>query len=187
MQTDAGGPALGLDFGTTNSVVALGTRGGTPELVTFAAPAETSPVFRSALCFWQDDSGKGLASDAGPWAIAEYMEYPLDSRFIQSFKSVAAMKTFEQASVFDKRYRFEEMGQLFLEKLISHAGGKLDTRPHRIVVGRPVEYAGARPDEALARTRYDAMFKGFGAEIHYVYEPLGAAYSYATRLTEPAT
>jgi len=89
--------------------------------------------------------------------------------------------------VFDKRYRFEEMGQLFLEKLISHAGGKLDTRPHRIVVGRPVEYAGARPDEALARTRYDAMFKGFGAEIHYVYEPLGAAYSYATRLTEPAT
>jgi len=187
MQTDAGGPALGLDFGTTNSVVALGTAGGTPELVTFAAPAETSPVFRSALCFWQDESGKGLASDAGPWAIAEYMEYPLDSRFIQSFKSVAAMKTFEQASVFDKRYRFEEMGQLFLEKLISHAGGKLDTRPHRIVVGRPVEYAGARPDEALARTRYDAMFKGFGAEIHYVYEPLGAAYSYATRLTEPAT
>jgi hypothetical chaperone protein len=55
------------------------------------------------------------------------------------------------------------------------------------VVGRPVEYAGSRPDEALARQRYDAMFAGFGAEIHYVYEPLGAAFSYATRIEEPAT
>jgi hypothetical chaperone protein len=55
------------------------------------------------------------------------------------------------------------------------------------VVGRPVEYAGSRPDAALARQRYQAMFGGFGAEIHYVYEPLGAAYSYASRLTEPAT
>lgn len=181
------GPALGLDFGTTNSVVALGTPGGLPELVTFAAPEETGPVFRSALCFWHDDDGRGLASDAGPWAIAEYMEYPQDSRFLQSFKSVAASASFEQASVFDKRFRFEDLGRLFLDKMIAHAGGRLERRPQRIVVGRPVEYAGTRPDPALARKRYDAMFAGFGAEIHYVYEPLGAAYSYATRLTEPAT
>ncbi|MET0307617.1 MAG: Hsp70 family protein, partial [Sphingomonas sp.] len=40
---------------------------------------------------------------------------------------------------------------------------------------------------ALARQRYDKLFEGFGAQIHYVYEPLGAAYSYASRLTEPAT
>jgi hypothetical chaperone protein len=31
------------------------------------------------------------------------------------------------------------------------------------------------------------MFAGFGADIHYVYEPLGAAFSYASRLTEAAT
>ena len=182
----AAGPALGLDFGTTNTVVALGQHNGLPELVSFAAPAETSPVFRSALCFWHDDVPGGLASDAGPWAIAEYLEFPQDSRFLQSFKSVAASAAFEQASVFDKRFRFEDLGRLFLDRLVKHAGGALDTRPQRIVVGRPVEYAGSRPDEKLARTRYDAMFKGFGADIHYVYEPLGAAYSYATRLTEPA-
>ncbi len=183
----AAGPALGLDFGTTNTVVALGQHNGLPELVSFAAPAETSPVFRSALCFWHDDVPGGLASDAGPWAIAEYLEFPQDSRFLQSFKSVAASAAFEQASVFDKRFRFEDLGRLFLDRLVRHAGGALDTRPQRIVVGRPVEYAGSRPDEKLARTRYDAMFKSFGTDIHYVYEPLGAAYSYATRLTEPAT
>jgi len=78
------------------------------------------------------------------------------------------------------------LGRLFLEKLASHAGGALDGLD-RVVVGRPVEYAGGRPDPALARQRYDAMFAGFAGEIHYVYEPLAAAFSYASRLTETAT
>jgi hypothetical chaperone protein len=182
--------ALGLDFGTTNSVAALaGAAGGGSELLSFAAPeGATDSVFRSALCFWHDDAVKGgLAVEAGPFAIAEYLEYPQDSRFIQSFKSVAASTSFETASVFDKRYRFEELGRFFLSKLTDHAGGRLNCKPERVIVGRPVEYAGGRPDPALARQRYDAMFQGFGAEIHYVYEPLGAAFSYASRLEAPAT
>ncbi|MFC3442878.1 Hsp70 family protein [Sphingobium rhizovicinum] len=185
MQQDA--RALGLDFGTTNSVAALAS-GGESQLVSFAGKEATGEVFRSALCFWHDSDVKGgMAHEAGPWAIAEYLEFPEDSRFLQSFKSVAASPIFETANVFEKRFRFEELGQMFLGKLIGHAGGALDRRPERIVVGRPVEYAGARPDEALARQRYDAMFAGFGSEVHYVYEPLGAAFSYASRLTEAAT
>lgn len=181
--------ALGLDFGTTNSVAAFaGAEGGGSELLSFSGPERADSVFRSALCFWHDEDVKGgLAVEAGPWAIAEYLEYPTDSRFIQSFKSVAASASFETASVFDKRYRFEDLGRFFLDRLVGHADGRLDTRPDRIVVGRPVEYAGGRPDEALARKRYDAMFQGFGAEIHYVYEPLGAAFSYASRLDGAAT
>jgi hypothetical chaperone protein len=179
--------SIGLDFGTTNSVVALG-QGGSSDMLGFAGPQGAESVFRSALCFWHDDDVKGgLATEAGPWAIAEYLEYPEDSRFLQSFKSVAASRSFEQATIFGKRFRFEDLGRLFLDRLVAHAGGRLDERPARIVVGRPVEYAGGRPDPALARERYDAMFAGFGAEIHYVYEPLGAAYSYAARLSEPAT
>ncbi|WP_176592208.1 Hsp70 family protein [Sphingobium sp. EM0848] len=179
--------ALGLDFGTTNSVAALAGDGGS-ELVEFAGEQAAGAVFRSALCFWHDGDVKGgMAHEAGPWAIAEYLEFPEDSRFLQSFKSVAASPIFESASVFEKRFRFEELGQMFLSRMVGHAGGTLDRRPERIVVGRPVEYAGSRPDEALARRRYDAMFGGFGDEIHYVYEPLGAAFSYASRLTEAAT
>ncbi|WP_448664898.1 Hsp70 family protein [Sphingomonas sp. CJ20] len=180
--------ALGLDFGTTNSVVALAGAGAAPEMVEFAAPGATSAVFRSALCFWEDDDVRGGVNvEAGPWAIAEYLEFPQGSRFIQSFKSVAASASFEHASIFQKRLRFEELGQMFLDKLVAHAGGALKSRPQRIVVGRPVEFAGSRPDETVARERYDAMFAGFGAEVHYVYEPIGAAFSYARRLSEPAT
>jgi len=178
---------VGLDFGTTNTVVALGGNGAS-EMLRFDGPKGSDTAFRSALCFWQDDAVRtGLASEAGPWAISEYLEYPEESRFIQSFKTVAASASFETASIFHKRYRFEELGHIFLDRLKAHAGGRLDRPPARVVVGRPVEYAGGRPDPALARTRYDAMFAALGTEVRYVYEPLGAAYSYASRLTEPAT
>ncbi|HEX8553948.1 MAG TPA: Hsp70 family protein [Sphingomonas sp.] len=187
MNSGAAARALGLDFGTTNTVVALADDQGGSELVEFGDQDAASPVFRSALCFWEDACGwNGVAHEAGPWAIAEYLQSPLDSRFVQSFKSVAASPSFERALIFGKPFRFEDMGRLFLQKLVAHAGGRLDQRPRRVVVGRPVEYAGARPDPALARERYDLMLRAFGVELHYVYEPLGAAHSYAARLTEPA-
>ncbi len=182
----AAASALGLDFGTTNSVVALADGRGGTELVAFGDAGDA--VFRSALCFWEEERGwNGIAHEAGPWAIDEYLQSPLDSRFIQSFKSVAASPLFERAMIFNKPFRFEDMGRLFLQRLVAHAGGALDERPRRIIVGRPVEYAGARADPELARQRYDAMLAAFGTEIHYVHEPLGAAHSYASRLTEPAT
>lgn len=180
--------ALGLDFGTTNSVVALADKNASaPELLSYKTDEGAGSAFRSALCFWHDDVPGGLAVEAGPWAISEYLEWPADSRFLQSFKSVAASPSFESASVFDKRYRFEDLGHFFLDRLIAHSGKRLDQRPERIVVGRPVEYAGGRPDPALARERYDRMFAKFGTEVHYVYEPLGAAFTYAARLDRAAT
>ena len=178
--------SLGLDFGTTNSVAALAS-GETSNMVLLDAPQGREAVFRSALCFWEDEAVRGgIASEAGPWAIAEYLEYPEGSRFIQSFKSVAASTSFEHASVFHRRFRFEELGALLLDKMQARSGGAFD-EVSRVVVGRPVEYAGHAPNEALARERYDAMFAGFGVATHYVFEPLGAAFSYASRLEDAAT
>lgn len=178
---------LGLDFGTTNSVAAV-AEGETASLVMLDGPEASDAVFRSALCFWEEEGQRnGLAAEAGPWAIKEYLAFPQDSRFIQSFKSVAASASFEHASILERRYRFEDLGRLFLQKMAVRANGALAGGAARVVVGRPVEYAGSRPDEALARTRYDLMFAGLGAEVHYVYEPLGAAFSYAARIADPAT
>jgi len=180
--------AIGLDFGTTNTVAALADGDGGSALIEFRSRQASGATFRSALCFWEDSSAPGgIDSEAGPWAIEEFLETPSDCRFVQSFKSVVASPSFERALIFNRPFRFEDMGQLFLRKLVLHAGGKLDRRPRRVIVGRPVEYAGAQPDSDLARERYRAMFSEFGVDVHYVYEPLGAAFSYATRLTEPAT
>ncbi|MGW8190284.1 Hsp70 family protein [Sphingomonas hankookensis] len=177
--------SLGLDFGTTNSVLARADGDGAT-LVPLDGPDGADAVFRSALCFWQDDVPGGIAVEAGPWAIDEYLHYPEGCRFLQSFKSVAASPSFDTAPIFTKRYRFEDLGRAFLDRLAARAHGVLHGAT-RIVVGRPITYAGHRPDEALARQRYDAMFAALGAQIVYVYEPLGAAFSHAATLTDAAT
>ncbi|MCG2839615.1 Hsp70 family protein [Sandaracinobacter sp. RS1-74] len=178
--------ALGLDFGTTNSVAAV-ARGGISTLLEIQAPDGPGAAFRSALCFWEEENVRGgIAAEAGPWAIAEYLGYPQGSRFLQSFKSVAANAGFEHATIFERRFRFEDLGRIFLEKMAARAGGAL-AGAGRVIVGRPVVYAGFRPNEALARQRYDAMFAALGGEVHYVYEPLGAAFSFASRVEDPAT
>jgi hypothetical chaperone protein len=128
-----------------------------------------------------------VAVEAGPWAIAEYLEYPEGSRFIQSFKTVAASPSFEHATIFERRYRFEDLGRIFVEKMIQRSSGALEGHRARVIVGRPVVYAGHRADESLARRRYDAVFGVLGAEVHYVYEPMGAAFSFAASISEPST
>jgi hypothetical chaperone protein len=74
--------AIGIDFGTTNSVMALASDTHDARMIDYAAPSGATSVFRSALCFWQDEAFRGgLAHEAGPWAIAEYLDFPQGSRF----------------------------------------------------------------------------------------------------------
>lgn len=124
--------AIGLDFGTTNSVVALAQQPGAADMLLFDGPAAPGAVFRSALCLWEEEGEpQGLASEAGPWAIAEYLAFPQGSRFLQSFKSVAANASFEYASVFERRFRFEDLGRLFLGKMSGRARGALNGKTAR--------------------------------------------------------
>ena len=51
--------AVGLDFGTTNSVVAVSDDARTPPRLLTLDPATDGAVFRSALCFWQDAGARG--------------------------------------------------------------------------------------------------------------------------------
>ncbi len=181
--------AAGLDFGTTNTVVALSDGAGGADVVAFAHGGGTR-TFRSALCFWADEEGgrPQVRHEAGPWAIDEYLSFPQDSRFIQSFKTVAASAAFEHATIFEKRFRFEDLVGHFLDKLLAHGSEALGPLPERIAIGRPVRFAGARPDEHLAMERYDRAFARLGArEIVYVYEPLAAAFSFARQVTNEAT
>ncbi len=60
--------------------------------------------------------------------------------------------------IYNRPNSFEDLGRTFQQHLVQHSGGALKTLPDRIVVGRPVEYAGARADAQLARQRYDLMF-----------------------------
>jgi hypothetical chaperone protein len=178
--------SLGLDFGTTNTVATMVNVDGRVEAMHFRHDDTAFDAFRSVLCFSEaDGSGRRTNVTAGPWAIDKFVEQAGDCRFIQSFKTFAASALFADTLVYNRRYRFEDLLTNFLEQFRTHAGVDF---PRRVVIGRPVSFAGAAPDEALARARYEAALRTIGfEEIHHVYEPVAAAYYFAQRLNTDAT
>ena len=181
--------SIGIDFGTTNTVIALAGADGPAILARFPAPEGDIFAFRSALSFnTPADRPRDRTVEAGPWAIEAYVEDPLETRFIQSFKSFAASASFTETQILGRRYVFEDMLSAFLLKLRDHAGSTLADLPQRVIVGRPVTFAGAAPDEELALSRYEAAFARLGfTEILYAYEPVGAAFFFARELKQDAT
>jgi hypothetical chaperone protein len=192
--------SLGIDFGTTNTVVALADARGPAHLVRFPAP-NTLPsggvedasgselfAFRSCLSFHAGDRPNDRTIAAGPWAIEAYVEDPAETRFIQSFKSFAASESFTETQVVGRRYRFEDLLSTFLLKLRAYADAAMTDLPSRVIVGRPVTFAGAAPSEPLALSRYETAFARMGfSEILYAYEPVGAAFFFARELDHDAT
>jgi len=181
--------SIGIDFGTTNTVVALSDGTGPAHLVRFAAPEGELFAYRSAISFYAPpERPSDRTVESGPWAIEAYVEDPLETRFIQSFKSFAASASFTETQILGRRYQFEDLLSAFLLKLRDHAGNGLASLPERVIVGRPVVFAGNFPEEDLALSRYEAAFQRLGfKEVLYAYEPVGAAFFFARELTEDAT
>ena len=83
--------AIGIDFGTTNTVISHIDESGHAHLISFPTDDGDVVAFRSALSFHaSDEDPTARVIEAGPWAIEAYVEEPLETRFIQSFKSYAA-------------------------------------------------------------------------------------------------
>ena len=183
--------SLGLDFGTTNTVLSWAHPHAPADPVVFNFLSNRLFSFRSALCFWNegDDDHPKVMSDAGPWAIQRFIELAGDCRFIQSLKSFAASRLFEQTYIYGSAWRFEDLFSRFFRELRTHAHPQLDRLPKDVLVGRPVAYAGSsRPDAKLAMERYQKALAPFGFErIRQVYEPVAAAFFYAQTLEESAT
>ena len=75
--------SLGIDFGTTNTVVALAGASGPAQLVNFPAPDGELFAFRSCLSFHapaEHPTERTVA--AGPRAIDAYVEHPAETRCI---------------------------------------------------------------------------------------------------------
>ncbi|NBB14044.1 Hsp70 family protein [Caulobacter sp. SLTY] len=182
-------PVLGIDFGTTNTVVSITTGDGDARLIHFPKDDAEIVAFRSALSFHapiHDPAGREV--EAGPWAIETYLEEPLETRFIQSFKSYAASPLFTDTEILRKKFAFEDLLSAFLLKVRDHAGGELDDLPSRVIVGRPVNFAGLRPDPDLALRRYQEAFGRLGfTDIRYAFEPVAAAFFFARQLKQDAT
>lgn len=167
---------VGIDFGTTNSVVAVARADGSVESRVWPSREGPTTTFRTALTFWRQ--GREVAHVAGPAAVERAAQPIGDQRFVQSLKTHLASRAFADTRLYGQRFTIEALVALFLRDLM----GGATAGP--IVAGRPVVFAGGNPDEALAVARLQAAYAAASlADVTLAYEPLGAAYWYARDLT----
>lgn len=175
---------IGIDFGTTNTVVAFAQPDGTVRTAHYG----TEDVFRSVLCFWSEHHGAHhkLQTAAGPKAIAAYLDDPLDSRLILSMKTYLAQRSFNETRIFGQRFTLQALISTFLRQLAASAG--FNPAQTRVTIGRPVRFAGERADDEFGVVRLREAFTDAGfANLQIALEPEGAGWRFARRLNAPAT
>lgn len=178
--------ALGFDFGTTNTVLAVPEGNGTRSL-TFSSRAEVTESLRTCLSFMPDAQlgATALKVEAGAAAIRQFIDNPGECRFLQSIKTFAASRAFSSTFVFGRKQTFQDLMEVFTRRMLSYAGDGLPEGVKRVVAGRPVRFAGSHPDDELAMARYRETLSRFGfPDVRFVLEPVAAAFYFAETLTE---
>ena len=168
---------IGVDFGTTNSVVAVVQPDG--GVRTLGGPG--LEAFRTVLCFWMERGA--LAHAAGPAAVAAYLGDPEDTRLIMSMKTYLAQRSFAGTQVMGRGFTLEGLVGLFLLALLGGVGAGA-----HIVAGRPVRFAGERADDGLGEARLREGFRQAGlGEVEVALEPEAAGFRFARELGGAAT
>ena len=181
------GPSIGIDFGTTNSSIALARADDSIELVSFPTTTGTTESFRSVLYLEQRrEAGRSqIKSFTGPAGIEQYLRAEHKGRLIQSLKSYLTSRTLTSTEVFGHRYTVEDLISRILTDLRVRAERQFGQPIHGAVVGRPVRFVGAESveddDFAVERLRQAFLKAGFEA-VTFEMEPIAAAYAYESTL-----
>lgn len=182
------GMGFGLDFGTTNSSLAV-ARAGENEvhLASFASPGGLTESFRSLLYLERiREAGRStIKSWSGPEGIEKYLHSEDKGRLIQSLKSFLASRSLLTTEIFGRRFRLEELVANVLRDIRVKAEAQFGHPVRDVVVGRPVRFVGSESEEdddyALGRLSAALNKAGF-EEIVFEYEPVAAAYYYESTL-----
>jgi hypothetical chaperone protein len=181
-------PVVGIDFGTTNSSLALARPDGGVELASFASAGGETNSFRSVIYLEQAKDAGGVRrvrSMTGPAAIEHYLEAEKKGRLIQSLKSYLPSKTLTGTSIFGRHYTVDRLIAQMLADLRESAERQFGTEIRQALVGRPVRFVGAENDEddAYAVSRLRQAFAAAGFEqVEFEFEPVAAAYAYESEL-----
>lgn len=179
---------FGVDFGTTNSAVALLEPGREVQLARFSFRGEEMPSCRSVLYFEQSKTASGqrrVHGYSGPEAIERYLDADEKGRLIQSLKSHLSSHSLTGTEVFGRRHRLEELVARMASDLRKRAEEQFGRPVRRATVGRPVRFVGAESEEqddfAVSRLRAAFIASGF-EEVEFELEPVAAAYAYEATL-----
>lgn len=168
--------ACGIDFGTSNSAVAVGKNGHVS-----LSPVENDSVTLPSALFYPPAKPPVY----GRQAIAHFTEGE-DGRFMRSLKRMLGTTLMNFGTIVnDKPRRFDEIIGGFVRhlklKAEAHAGDSIEA----VVMGRPVHFVDGDPgadyaaEEQLTRIAREAGFK----HIVFQFEPIAAAFAHERKLT----
>jgi len=175
---------FGIDFGTTNSAVAMLRPGRGVQLAHFSFRGEAIPICRSVLYFeqWKTANGqRRVHGYSGPAAIEHYLDAEEKGRLVQSLKSHLSSRALTGTEIFGRRHRLEELITRIISDLRKQAEEQFMQPVRRATVGRPVRFVGAESEEeddfAVSRLREAFIAAGF-EEVEFELEPVAAAFAY---------
>lgn len=175
--------AIGLDFGTTNSSIAIALPNGEIQLARFPFDQSFTESYRSLLYLEQHRAAgrTTVQCSTGPAAIENYLAAAERGRLIQSLKSFLANRGLTATEIFSRRHTIEELIARILRDLRLAAEREFGVAIDRAVVGRPVSFVGAESDAdndyATGRLQEAFTLAGF-SEVRFEMEPVAAAHYY---------
>jgi hypothetical chaperone protein len=174
-------PYCAIDFGTSNSAVAL-PRGETMMLAPVEGAHTTLPT---AVFFNTDEHTRAF----GRAALAEYID-GFDGRLMRSLKSILGSPLAETVTDLGdgSAIKYTEVIGIFVAYLKRQAEACAGVSIERAVLGRPVFFVDDDPRaDQLAERQLAAAAQAAGLkEIHFQYEPIAAAFDYESRLSGEA-
>ncbi|MBC7615673.1 MAG: Hsp70 family protein [Pedobacter sp.] len=166
----------GIDFGTTNSALAIYDED--------SKEIHSTIIIPSLIYFYHQLNDKNYV--VGEEAIAAYLNDGMKGRFIKSIKQILSRSSFTETRIHNKRYNASDLVAIILKELKSRADELIGQDCRKAVIGRPVFFDDDNiQKDTLAQNRLNkaAEIAGF-TEVRFQFEPIGAAFAYEKKLTK---
>ncbi len=179
--TTVGASFCAIDFGTSNSAIAISASGQRMRLV----PLEGQHVTMPTAVFYHADREHdvdGPARSFGRAAIAAYVE-GLDGRLMRSMKSMLGSNLVEQSTDVGggRSAKYFDVLAGYLKRLRRCAQAEqLDAELRQVVLGRPVFFVDDDAQrDAAAQATMEAAARAVGFDdVQFQFEPIAAAFDY---------
>jgi hypothetical chaperone protein len=209
--------AIGFDFGTTNSAIAVAESGSDTARVLHLDPSQPRATHIPTVLYLERDGTARIgyeaieafvAAEAGRTIIRQRQRSGLEidtvlgrhtvwtdvdanqpGRFFQSLKSFLADRSYRGTNVFGRYYTMEDLIATIMHAMRERAEEEMGAPITRATVGRPVHWAeNDAAGDARALKRMETALRAAGfASVEFVPEPIAAGLHFAATLTAPRT
>ncbi|MDN3919344.1 Hsp70 family protein [Roseateles violae] len=174
-----------IDFGTSNSAIAIPAGAGRMRLVELEPGQLTMPTAVFYFAEGRHDAD-GPPRAFGRAAIAAYVE-GTDGRLMRSMKSILGSGLIEQTTDVGggRGAKYFDILAGYLKRLRQSALAAGAAAPlNKAVLGRPVFFVDGEPErDAAAQRSLEAAARAVGfEEVHFQFEPIAAAFDYESQI-----